>query len=219
MKAEKGSVLVAVFLSAVVCVHGPTLAQAAQDGKQATETTVSAISGKVFAITKGGDLKPARLATVYLIYHHSKADSRALQDGKLTTAGTVFDEANSKRSDLETKSAQNMNKIVAVPDGGARFREIMEQSYMLAVHIRMEDARIAAVKWAKNNAPEQVQEVKADEEGAFKVTARVPGHYLLVVMGRAGMNNAIWMETLDVELGKEYVLKLSSPACSYLATS
>src|ERR1035438_1975172 len=53
--------------------------------------TPASVSGYVFALTEDGDLKPARLATLYLLYSHAVGDSpAALVDNSSETAADVF---------------------------------------------------------------------------------------------------------------------------------
>ena len=69
------------------------------------------------------------------------------------------------------------------------------------------------IDWGE--APEHTNDiiaVQAVEEGAFKVTVPRAGHYALVVVGRAGMNKAVWLvNDVEVRPGVEVTLKMSSP--------
>ncbi len=213
MRSTRRVALAFLLLAALVAAFGglaqtPAPLQNVTAQKQDSEPASSTVTGRAFAITKGGDLKPARLAKIYLIYHHSAKDSQALQEGTLKTAGTVFDESNAKRSQLEIVAERSMSKFET-----RDFRE----AYMLAVYLRMDDAIKAAVKWASENAEGQVRTTKADEEGNFEALTSLPGRHLLLIVGRAGLNEAIWMEELNVEPGRTYKLKLSEPKASYLS--
>jgi hypothetical protein len=205
--------LLAAFLPAFESLaETPAPLQNVTTQKRDSEPASSTVTGRAFAITKGGDLKPARLATIYLIYHDSAKDSQALQKGTLKTAGTVFDESNAKRSQLEINAERGVSQI-----GSPSFNQLMTETYMLAVYMRMQDAIRAAVKWASENAEGQVRTTKADEEGNFEVSTSLPGRHLLLIFGRAGMNEAIWMEDVNLEPGKTYKLKVSEPKASYLS--
>jgi hypothetical protein len=57
------------------------------------------LSGRVFAITEGGDLKPARIADVAVFYiSESTRDGKAIDEGE--TAGLTYLEEDNKASDL-----------------------------------------------------------------------------------------------------------------------
>jgi hypothetical protein len=197
---------------------GTYLGNTADQGKGVAQKASATISGKAFAITKGGDFKPARLAAVYLIYHDSEADSQALTSGQLTTAGTVFDKWRCPAL-IGGKGKKTERTVTFCNPSYA----LMVAAYWASGQ-PAQDSPLCCFKKGMapvqgNNAPEQIQEAAADEEGVFKINTNVPGHYLLVVEGRAGMNQAIWLETLNVELGKQYMLKMSTPISSYLDTN
>lgn len=82
----------------------------AQTGKVFIPPPISSISGRVFAITNGGDLKPARMAKIYVLFggpanpnkeeHPREPDTpAALFDNALTTATSEFRERASKSGD------------------------------------------------------------------------------------------------------------------------
>ena len=62
------------WILGIVLVFAPDIA-ARQQQQELPQQATAAISGKVFATT---DLEPAKSAAVYLIYHHSEADSQNL---------------------------------------------------------------------------------------------------------------------------------------------
>lgn len=58
----------------------------AQQRKSASPAKAGVVSGSVFAITKGGDLKPARMAKIYLFY----ASQGSAESDETGTAGAVW---------------------------------------------------------------------------------------------------------------------------------
>ncbi len=191
-----------------------TAAPQQEKGKRASAT----ISGKVFAITKGGDLKPARLASVYLIYHHSETDSQAFANGQLTTAGTVFDKWRCPPL-IVNKGKKTESTVTFCNPSYALMVAAYWASGQPAQNSPLCCFKEGMAPVQGKNAPEQIQEATADEEGVFTITTNVPGHYLLVVEGRAGMNQAIWLENVNVELGKQYMLKMSTTISAELDTN
>jgi len=216
--AKVGDAVLKVMINPLGSAAGTYLGNTTDQAKGITQRASATISGKVFAITKGGDFKPARLAAVYLIYHHSEADSQALANGQLATAGTVFDKwrcppliVNKGKKTERTVTFCNPSYALMVAAYWASGQPA-QNSPLCCFKEGMAPVQ-------GHNAPEQIQDATADEEGVFTITTNVPGHYLLVVEGRAGMNQAIWLETLNVELGKQYNLKMSTPISADLDTN
>ena len=219
------------WILGIVLVFAPDIA-ARQQQQELPQQATAAISGKVFATT---DLEPAKSAAVYLIYHHSEADSQNLVREQLTTAGTVFDKflcgvplivsKGKKTKRVITYCDPSRPSTLSKPAYGAFMGALMMALYWARGN-PAPGSPLCCIKegtapFQGNNAPEQVQEVTADDEGVFKIVAKVAGHYLLVVKGHAGMNalsrqdEAVWLEALDIKLGKEYKLKMSTPVSVY----
>jgi hypothetical protein len=70
------------------------------------------VSGRVFAITKGGDLKPARMAKVYLFYVERGGLRAAPREGQ-DTAGFAWMDSLSKGLEENSKSSEEQNKVAA----------------------------------------------------------------------------------------------------------
>ena len=184
-----------------------------------------AVSGRVFAITEGGDLKPARMAKVYLFYlHRSSKPTGGGEDGE--TAGMAWIEEQTKAlKDIAKALAEETEEINSKMRSGdlstettesRRLRDLADCLKGLAAY---ENAVVGALTWGKENSTKigQILYADADEEGNFKTPAQ-PGIYLLYASGRAGFNEAIWEAEITVEPGAETKVKLASPkkACSVL---
>jgi hypothetical protein len=78
-------------------------------------------------------------------------------------------------------------------------------------------ALVGTLHWAQDEKKlNQIVLANADEEGLFKVSAG-PGRYSLLIIGRAGFNDAVWLaDEVSLEGGKETTIKLSSPKKSCL---
>jgi hypothetical protein len=170
-----------------------------------TPVAMSTVSGRVFAITKGGDLKPARLAHVYLLY------SGTLKGAENNTAASEFISALSSQmkyhSDAWRAWLHGMQQKYPGQDiSEASDRELC-RSQLLAYTSALKDT----LDWVEQNKkPKQLLDTDADEEGNFAI--RVPaGIYNLLAHGRAGINDAFWTSDVVAQSGRTTLVKLSSP--------
>ena len=159
------------------------------------------VSGRVFAITEGGDIKPARFAHVYLVYLWSGIPApKAEAEKPIETAGATF---LGRYNDALQRHLDEMKD----PDF-ARDEVLVCQSELLAVN----RAVLATLDWVrKNGKSKQFIGVDTDEEGSFQVASVPPGRYTLMARGRAGINDAFWNSELSVQAGSHVSVKLSSP--------
>lgn len=159
------------------------------------------ISGRVFAITKGGDLQPARMAKIFLMYLSDKEEPLALD---AQTPGVVFDSyymAREKQALLEQK--QNARKYA----GSATLDDLQCRVEMHAIA----SALTGTLDWVeKNKKTSEVVAMEADEEGQFRIKAPA-GYYVLKALGQAGMNDAYWTTPVLLKAGQTLSLKLSAP--------
>jgi hypothetical protein len=163
------------------------------------------ISGRVFAITRAGDLKPARLARVYLM-------------GGLNIPP---DSAVSIFLDKQLSGRTALRESGALTDDS---EELLCRKELLLIT----DSVQAAVKWVEENKKySEFLSAQADEEGTFQISGVAPGGYTLAVRGRAGENEAYWETDVffvqvggkmswkvganDFLPGKDVSIKLSSP--------
>jgi hypothetical protein len=210
----------------------PARAQSAKPTENSAHALKGSISGRVFLITKAGDLKPARFAKVYLINgwtgnknHESALSAYLARSVELYEART--------KSSIPTEAVSCDTDLLTVADSVA-----------------------AAAKWAEDNKKySAVQSTETDEDGAFRVSgirldivtgemspaerrawtsagAISQWNYKLVVLGRAGANEAYWeadvafiqthghnfwrVETEEFVPGQDISIKLSSPKTACL---
>jgi hypothetical protein len=154
------------------------------------------ISGRVFGITKSGDIEPARMAKLYIMpifTFHSSSEG--------TSIAMLW---------LETVSSGNKEMSDAHKRQGAEWGNEITCGEELSIY---DDAYKKVLQWAiDNHRPYDVLIGDADEEGNFKITVPLPGSYILVAKGRAGFTDAIWVEShVWVEAGKLTTVKLSAP--------
>ncbi len=159
-----------ILLSAAI------LAMAQQRAPATSHPQSGTISGRVFLITKGGDIKPARMALVFGFFLYGLDVAKAGTE----TAGKIW----RKKEENELEQAQHeieSSKPELTQEGICR-REYF--AYAKAEHERRE--------WCK--VPEHMNDligIQADEEGTFKLLVPRPGTYTIVVSGRAGMNKTL----------------------------
>jgi hypothetical protein len=191
------------------------------------------ISGRVFLITEAGDLKPARLANVYLMSH--------TPDKRHQSATTVF-------LDKKLEEMKEMTKKLEDMKSGS------EESQCLEDLLVTTDSLQAAAKWAEGNGQNlQFLGTQADEDGRFQISGIVLNSstgqslrtlnpetkldgfvwsYTIVVRGRAGANEAYWEEDVqflqisgraswrvgsgELQTGRDVSVKLGSPESSCL---
>lgn len=179
------------------------------------------VSGHIFAITKSGDLKPARMAKVYLLWCYPSLKIALELEKKGTkdeSATLIYMQASHKG--MEDNLEQRKR------DAGAK--NYWSDSFSCRKDLLVEDAAIfATMQWCSDNKKaDQMPMTDADEEGYFRIMNVRPGVYRLVARGQAGFNDAFWsvgfgeQDDITVSPGKETSLKLASPekACLTIDT-
>ena len=163
--------------------------------QKASNPSFGAISGRIFLITKGGDLKPARLARMYLFYvvisYYSGRGEVAPGD---KTPGLIY---STKNAEL---AKEDRIKAESGTDVGCR-SELMNA----------DKAALATLDWVQEHKlGAYVPVVDVDEEGQFSTGYNLrPGLYELVVRGRAGINDAYWDQNVMVKAGEKTEVKMS----------
>jgi hypothetical protein len=158
------------------------------------------VSGRIFLITGGGDIKPARFASMILFY-----GGRVAEDG---TAGTVFLGEITKALQANLSVLDANIKLKTYSEAVECQNELI--AYMTAV--------VATLTWAETeNKTIQGISAYADEEGNFKIAAPA-GTYVLFAKGRAGFNDAAWLvsNAFPVKSGEETTVKMARPEKSCL---
>ncbi|SPE17998.1 exported hypothetical protein [Candidatus Sulfotelmatomonas gaucii] len=169
------------------------------------------ISGRVFLITGGGDLKPARMAAVYALYLRPKLGNDAAGN-EIEQHSACLTWAQNLAQKQEAETAQY--KALPLTVSGSMSEAALCRRGLLVY----QNALVDTLKWASSeNKDWQIVRADADEDGAFKVAIRRPGVYTLLVRGHAGFNDAFWESgPLTVTPGGEIAVKLSSPEESCL---
>jgi hypothetical protein len=170
------------------------------------------VSGYVFALTNGGDLKPARLAEVYMFY-----SSPIIRPTDSTFAADVF--------------ASEVVNGLKEDKGPASCNSTLARGYVAAV--------LKTIHWGEQHKS-QILFAEADEEGKFEITVPpsrkdrspfsapdfrhfmfepgvphdhvfAPGVYLVVASGRLSTTNAFWKSEVKIEAGETVKLRMSMP--------
>jgi len=174
-----------------------------------TEVKPGVVSGRVFLITVAGDIKPARMAEVFLFY--ASSDPNPLH--KLgDSAYKAWMEAYHEKMEEVIKEMQRRRAAqdFSDTDKGVSCRRDME-TYLSVLS--------KTLGWVvANKKAWQVITGRADEEGHFRISVPRPGLYMMITKGRAGLNEAIWSDDITISPGKETTVKMSSPEVACLDT-
>jgi hypothetical protein len=155
--------------------------------KKAELPKTGALTGFVFAITQGGDLKPARLARLTLIPNDA---SNGISE--------VYGRNTVKQYQQVVKKMEEDHL------SGPVVCEMQLHGYAMA--------RLETMVWAKERGElDQITTANADEQGNFKITDIPAGKYTLSAQGQAGLNDGFWEEEVVITPGETASLKLSSP--------
>jgi hypothetical protein len=184
------------------------------------------VSGYVFALTKGGDIKPARIAKVYMFYSRPAGKpvaQSAEQSPNTAFAADVFE-----------------NEVVKGKEGAKVWQEdkphLQESTICNSTLVEGYFGAInKTIHWGAEHMSQLVFG-ETDEDGKFEITIPPPGlddasfepgapHdqtvfspgvYLVAVYGTAGYNNAFWETEVTVEPGNTARIKMSSPTMACL---
>jgi hypothetical protein len=183
---------------AIVMLTSETQAQAPHT-KTSTPTVLKtgSVDGRVFGITHGGDLKPARMPTIYLLYEGQR------------------------EKHLEENSADYQYQLVSLDALGKRLENPSTGDENLKCRESMLDhdrTLLDVAQWALDNKKaKQVFTTEGDEEGRFSITKVPVGYYRIVARGQAGASDAYWESMfIAVKVGARTSVKLMKPGKSCL---
>jgi hypothetical protein len=202
-----GTIGVLILCLTVALLANPASAQ--QSGVKISTpnlATVGSIEGRVFGITRGGDLKPARMPRVYLLYGGQREDLEETSAQAHYEAKSI--DAAMARTKKELEVAEKRASEGADPQG--------TENLNCKRHLLDDDqALIDTAKWALDSKKaKQVLTTDGDEEGKFRIKGIPPGHYSLIVRGQAGANDAFWQSSIIIKPGAVIQVKLSNPGFS-----
>jgi hypothetical protein len=173
------------------------------------------VSGSIFAITESGDLKPARMSHVYLLYT-SRSVKTANANPEDATAGAAWLDNHNKAMEDYTKALVEEGMPDSLSSSQREgLRRMMCRKHLLTYTV----ALTATVTWSSSNEDKlwQILFTDADENGVFKITVPHPGAYTILAEGHAGFNDAFWeLDNVIVNPGITKTVKLSSPKESCL---
>lgn len=190
-----------IFLLMVLLV--PVTLNAQQKSKT---TQYGVISGRVFLITAGGELKVARMAKVYLMWNGYGDLNSPVDEG---SAGTRF---------MDEKSKELKQEVVNIK----ALEHPSDEVYCLEDLMVYKRAIDNITTWSfAAKKSDQVRLLYANEEdGRFRFPHLRPGRYYLFAEGRAGFNQAVWEDPLiQLKPGDSIEIKLSSTEKSCLVAN
>lgn len=167
----------------------------------AAKPTTASLTGKVFAITKGGDVKPALLAHVYLFSEKNPISPHILREL------SILDKLDKKLVGI------------ADEDPGYDAGPDLERHCHDFLHLLDEEAAddLKDKLWKPSarypNGPfSPTYTTDTDETGVFSIKDVQPGDYMIVVRGQAGSNDVLWIEKVTLIGGQVKKLKVRSVA-------
>ncbi|MGB8098782.1 MAG: hypothetical protein WCF17_16620 [Terracidiphilus sp.] len=169
-------------------------------GQAKPEVIPGALSGRVFRITVGGDVKPARMADIVLLYAYGNHGRLAEDGGEKSVA-------------VEWLREQRKVPTPVLTGDESQDCPILLHSYDVGL--------VKTIDWVRaNKAEEQFITDKADEDGKFSISVPNPGKYEVLAFGHAGFNDAVWesKEPITINPGEETTIKLTSPKRTCVAT-
>jgi phosphopantetheinyl transferase (holo-ACP synthase) len=172
---------------------------------KAAASTKGTLSGRVFAITNSGDLKPARMADVYILFSFN-----------VTTEGKAIESSDIKADNIFTEARLAAQELYL-----EQFKANYQWSDKEACMKDLETFRpsmIKAMEWAQDNKKQdQIVKTQTDEDGYFSVSLPARKKYHIYARGRAGFNEAYWDgDRVTVQPSMHVAMKLSSPETSCL---
>jgi len=205
--------------------HAPVKPSASTQNQQ----DLGVVVGRVFAITKSGDLKPCRLCKVYLFFSLPIVGQKVV-DAKAETPGEVFLlnqlEQLKVIGDASKAEMTRSDKMISAPRSHPLSEEEAASAARVSAELRCKSLLIGDTKAIldtferadQHNQSMPIYSADADEEGNFQLSKIKSGEYILVALGQAGMNDAFWQENVQVHLREKVTVKLSSVKTACLKT-
>jgi hypothetical protein len=206
MNRTRLCVCLLVCLGSVAVYGAGTELSGAQSKPRPTQQRLGSVHGRVFAVTKGGDFKPARLAKVYLIFETKtvghKVDPSAANE---ETAGLVF-----LKKHLEQVKQVN-SEVLDKSNNSLVSSETLDTFSCKAGLLGVDEAIVATLDWSQAKPHQgQVLFTNADEEGNFVFPKVRTGKYNVIARGHAGINDAYWKQDVWVQPGEAVTVKVAT---------
>lgn len=180
------------------------------------------LSGRVFLITEAGDIKPARMADVYLLYKYGGVDLPETDDYKTSVENEWMEEYGKALKEAIDEYGKASEVYRTALKEGREGRKPTSPFSCPGNLIVYNSAHLKMLDWVSANKKMwQLIIGQADEEGAFRISVPHSGKYKLIVTGHAGFNTAIWDSDLDdiiISPGEETTVKMSSPKVACVET-
>jgi hypothetical protein len=188
-------VLMGTLATTPMLTKQSNITRAASPSQKASNPSLGTVSGRIFLITKGGDLKPARMARVYLFFEHGPGSAAVAAAGAGDSPGLFY-----LKKYLEATEAANKSG---------------DSKLCRSDLLNADKAIQATVQWAdEHKLMAYVAALDADEEGNFSIGKIRSGVYNLIARGKAGINDAYWLQEITVKPGEKTEVKVSSVEAS-----
>jgi hypothetical protein len=186
----------ALMFCLLALVPGVSVNIGLQQRQKAKPYALAAVSGETFLTTRGGGLKVARMANVYVL-------GASLIHKYLEVAKQMRGSRNER---LQALLNRNTDSAADAETTACRFL------------MRENDETIArTIAWATENDQESLHTTETDENGFFRLGRLKPGNYLVVVRGQAEGTEAEWESRMfNLKAGETMRLKMSAPLLACL---
>jgi hypothetical protein len=175
------------------------------DRQQTARPPMASLNGRAFLITKGGDIKPVRMGTVYLFGSFPYDATGKLLDGQHNPwmdAGRESPGVQLVYCDLEAAKSS----LTQAGDAG----------YLLAYKTLLKCAE--GIVQSHGSKKVGLYKGTTDEEGNFSFEKVPVAEYEVMVLGHAGIYEGLWRGDVVLRSGKASILKLSLPKYTFTPT-
>jgi hypothetical protein len=173
-------------------------APAKESGKQ--HLGYGSVMGRVFVITNGGDLKPARFAKVYFFFDAKTSGGKVFGDDDGSVGYFFLGERTKWLEDDMKKAEQSVKQHEDLPSDAVMCLEKLSSA---------DKEIVDTLDYAqKTQHLSEIYVSDTDEEGNFRIDKFRPGFYVVIARGQAGIDDVFWHEDIIIEPKGSFVMKL-----------
>lgn len=155
---------------------------------------LGSIEGRVFAITREGDLKPARLAKIELFFEDRTSNHKVVPTPEAESVYLFFLTKLLEKKQIQRSRNQNAPVDYSISN------EVDEERACQEKLQEIDGSILETLEWVQeNNKANRIASVDTDEEGNFRLSKLGFGKYRLLARGRVGAYDAYWEEEIWIE--------------------
>jgi hypothetical protein len=197
------------FVSIIFVLCFALLAQGQVKTTPPRPPITGALTGKVFAITKGGDVKPALMAHVYL-YSESPYKGTVDPMGELIQSLLKNDRTYEESLTSIVEKADKKEEGNPYDDKLRRHHEL-DIKLSESCHNFLRDIDDSISSNSRIGFP--FYSTDTDETGVFNLSRIKLGKYWIVVRGQAGSSDVLWVDEIVVKGATTIKLSSVAKAC------